>query len=605
MNQLSQYEERKVKILLSKIAALLSVNCMLLRPYFQDYEMIAKGKGTITITHFARVLNFLGLKISSEDFQLLIKKFLKDSFTINYVAFISALSDVGECVDKYKASLCDKTVSADIPKVIRPELDQVRNREVFGPRTSFHPATDPINRWKCHGKIGETMARIQRHAFGNRIRTDDFFKVFDQANCGRITVDQFRRGLDGFGISGIHHLYLSEQDINDIINVYRDPNDSTHVCWKVFENDVDLIFTTKNLEKYPGLKIKNPVQGENPPLMTHCTKEISNDTEYNIVCEDVVRRIKQKITAECMNIRPQFRAYDRPNYGHVSIPQFRQCLIYYGILLSMEEILALEDRYSDDMGFNYTWFLKEVEPLPLQDPMYDDLIKAKVLISKREICDSPTKEERDITAVLTKIKNKVVSERIKIIDFFIDYDKLRKFMISKENFIRGLDLCDLNLSNTEVQTLIYVFKNPFQDNYVDYERFCRTIESALAIEGLQRDPMLVPIQYIPPKDYDTNFLNREEREAVNTALTMLTQRSIYDQNLIECFKDYDKYCCGTVSRSDFLRGLALRKLTDHLSSKDLDLLMKCFGDKKGERINYRTFSNCLDMLRCITERKPF
>lgn len=42
----------------------------------------------------------------------------------------------------------------------------------------------------------------------------------------------------------------------------------------------------------------------------------------------------------------------------------RQCLSVSGILLSDEELYALEERFNDDLGFNYFWFLREVEPKP-------------------------------------------------------------------------------------------------------------------------------------------------------------------------------------------------------------------------------------------------
>ncbi|XP_071455761.1 uncharacterized protein [Hetaerina americana] len=575
VNQLGQYEEKRVQILLSKIATHLKKKCILLRPYFQDYELIAKGNGTVTITHFARVLHFHGILLSSDDFNILLKKFLKDSYAVNYIAFIAAVSDIDEYVDKYNfadnqtGALCGNVITADIPKLVRPEIGLVRNRGVFGPRISHHPSTNPINKWKCHGKVHETMARIQRHALANRIRTGDFFKDFDGVNCGKITLEQFRRGLDGFGISGVHHLYLSEQEINDIINIYRDPNDQTRVCWQVFENDVDLIFTTKNLEKYPNLKLANPEQEKIQSFNSVCNNNWTNaDAVYRNLVEEIVGNIRKKIQTHSMNIRPHFKDYDRRNCGHVTIPQFRQCLVYYGFLLSVEEIFALEERYSDEMGFNYIWFLSEVEPIPIEAPL-------------------------------------VVAEGIRVNDFFVDYDKLKKQIISEENFKRGLKMCGFNLSNTEVKTIIDVFKYPFQDGYIDYDRFGKTVESACTIGGLERDPMLVPVKHVPPKDFDTNFLNGQEREAVNSALTMLAQRCIYDPNLLECFKDFDPHCCGSVSRNNFMRVMALRKMTDHLSSKELDLLMKCFGVKKGDEVSYRAFCKCLDTLVAIGKKKPF
>lgn len=47
----------------------------------------------------------------------------------------------------------------------------------------------------------------------------------------------------------------------------------------------------------------------------------------------------------------------------------RQCLLTNGILLSDEELYALEERFIDDVGFNYFWFLKEVEPKGLEEPL--------------------------------------------------------------------------------------------------------------------------------------------------------------------------------------------------------------------------------------------
>lgn len=47
----------------------------------------------------------------------------------------------------------------------------------------------------------------------------------------------------------------------------------------------------------------------------------------------------------------------------------RQCLLSNGILLSDEELYALEERFNDDMGFNYFWFMREAEPKPYEDPL--------------------------------------------------------------------------------------------------------------------------------------------------------------------------------------------------------------------------------------------
>lgn len=47
----------------------------------------------------------------------------------------------------------------------------------------------------------------------------------------------------------------------------------------------------------------------------------------------------------------------------------RQALHSNGILLSDEELFSLEERFNNDMGFNYFWFLREVDPKPHEEAL--------------------------------------------------------------------------------------------------------------------------------------------------------------------------------------------------------------------------------------------
>jgi hypothetical protein len=61
---------------------------------------ISKNTGTITIGHFARVLSYLGIMVSADDFNLLVKKFMKDNYTINYIAFLDNIDQIVKYMDK-------------------------------------------------------------------------------------------------------------------------------------------------------------------------------------------------------------------------------------------------------------------------------------------------------------------------------------------------------------------------------------------------------------------------------------------------------------------------------------------------------------------------
>lgn len=56
--------------------------------------------GTVTITHFGRILNFLGIILASNEFSLLVKRFVKNSYTINYVSFLNAVEEAQNYIER-------------------------------------------------------------------------------------------------------------------------------------------------------------------------------------------------------------------------------------------------------------------------------------------------------------------------------------------------------------------------------------------------------------------------------------------------------------------------------------------------------------------------
>lgn len=95
--------------------------------------------------------------------------------------------------------------------------------------------------------------------------------------------------------------------------------------------------------------------------------------------------------------------------------QLRQILTSIAILLSPEEVFALERRYNDDLGFNYTWFLQELEARPIEEPLYHQLLEVKKRLNAEKPSPAPHEDETNIVLILAKIKAKVARERIKVI----------------------------------------------------------------------------------------------------------------------------------------------------------------------------------------------
>lgn len=98
-NRLSCSEHRRLCVMMTKIAHTVRLREMVLRPYFQDYELVAKNVGTVTLAHFSRVLHFIGVVLSAVDFALLVKRFMCDSYTVNFIAFVEELEQVVRYLD--------------------------------------------------------------------------------------------------------------------------------------------------------------------------------------------------------------------------------------------------------------------------------------------------------------------------------------------------------------------------------------------------------------------------------------------------------------------------------------------------------------------------
>ena len=107
----------------------------------------------------------------------------------------------------------------------------------------------------------------------------------------------------------------------------------------------------------------------------------------------------------------------RRNNGHVSRSQMRQVLTTAAVLLSREERFALEQRYNDDLGFNYFRFIEELETFPVEEPLYNEVIEQKKQINSEKPPREPTQDETNIVVILAKIKAKVVRECLKVKEF--------------------------------------------------------------------------------------------------------------------------------------------------------------------------------------------
>jgi len=106
----------------------------------------------------------------------------------------------------------------------------------------------------------------------------------------------------------------------------------------------------------------------------------------------------------------------------------------------------------------------------------------------------------------------------------MDYDKLNCGRILKTHFRRALDMCRLDLLESEVAILEDHYQSAQDDRCVDYLRYNDDIESIFAIKHLEKTPTREVHLFHPPDEINMNVLVTDKDEILQTCLQRLADR---------------------------------------------------------------------------------
>lgn len=148
---------------------------------------------------------------------------------------------------------------------------------------------------------------------------------------------------------------------------------------------------------------------------------------------------------------------------------------------------------------------------------------------------------------------------------------------------------------------MYSFRSPKRGCCVLYRNFCKALDEIfIQVETTAGDRVVtaVPLMHLANLDCVECFLNFEERTVCSQALMKLARKPDEISNLSAVFKDFDRENCGTIRRNQFLRALTVREMHYMISSREFDVICKCFGVQRGIDLefNYREFLNILNIL---------
>lgn len=105
--------------------------------------------------------------------------------------------------------------------------------------------------------------------------------------------------------------------------------------------------------------------------------------------------------------------------------------------------------------------------------------------------------EVDVPALLTRLKGDVFRGRVRLSEFFKDFDTLRSGKVTEAKFRTALDESGLKLNDPELTELSRYFADPSDPKRVSYEGLLAEIESVFTTPGMESDPSATVADYTP------------------------------------------------------------------------------------------------------------
>lgn len=191
----------------------------------------------------------------------------------------------------------------------------------------------------------------------------------------------------------------------------------------------------------------------------------------------------------------------------------------------------------------------------------------------------------------------IVMYKIRIEQFFIDFDRLRKGSVTKDRFRRILSTSGIELEDYQFNLLHQKYQLDNGQN-MDWFSFCRNIDAVNTTRGIEKSPLydvhqVVSDTTIPARRYYLQ-INDSEREKLIHILNLIKKEIQTRRVLLKPhFKDFDVTNNGYVTRSQFLR--VLSQFDIYPKDEYLDVILKCYSDNGNlNEVNYYEFCKDID-----------
>ena len=197
--------------------------------------------------------------------------------------------------------------------------------------------------------------------------------------------------------------------------------------------------------------------------------------------------------------------------------------------------------------------------------------------------------------ILEEYKTAVKNKRIHLKPVFQDYDITRNGHVTKDQFLRVLDLLRISAPQHILQAVLRRYMDKGNVDEVNYVDFCEDIDGAEQLFGVSQG-FNHSTNYFPKTQARTSQAEivrntPDDEEDVIARIRLLSKQQ--GIRISEFFRDFDRLRSGHITAQQFRIGLTMAKCP--ISQGEFDMLKRVFkAPKEGEHIMWREFSDKVD-----------
>lgn len=434
--------------------------------------------------------------------------------------------------------------------------------------------------------LGAFEVRVEKQLKKLQGRLEEFFKDYDVHRCKKITPAQFVRACDLMGIK------VNDRELEAVQQAYG--TDNGDIYFEPFADGVNRVFTTKHLELDPDCDrdgaLEPPIKGR---LHVYGGKL---DADEQLMCSAVLQKCERLAKTRGLIFKAFFLDHDRNNNGFVTPSQFHRAMqVCFRGAVTHAEVALLAKRYSDGADVNYKAMHVDITP----DAVAPGRTSGTTFRESRRVpALDAGYETLNTSRIMRTIIRETSSRRVRVKEFFSEFDPMRTGHCTAAQFKRALVLCNFNmLTAADMTALCRKYFNAEREK-VNYTAFCAEVDAAFTQPELEKNPTqsldCLSRTIARGPRHERAQLSPRTAERAEAALkeikTFVLQRRL-GLTLVLLFQDFDRAHEEFITRAQFQRVLKSINCLPTSPASVEALLDRFAGDGPRARthIDYRAF----------------